>query len=584
MLFIVLSVVVILFWILNNKLNNLERRINFLSQSSPRGIGSQVSPDDVSVSPVTPIPSRSASMYGNQYIDNNIQNEKELPNKFIEWIKEDFLVKVGGLLIIIAIGWFVSYAFANNWIGPVGRITLGLLLGVSIMSFGVWRMNHYKEQGGVFTAIGGAIIIMSLFAAREIYDFFTPASALGLMFLTVVFMALASVRYNLQSLAFATLILGSLAPVLTNSPSPDAAGLFSYLMVLTLGTLWVVYQTGWTKFTLASLLVTSLYSLPFLFDSSADQGVVMMFTFTFVGIYFIANLVSLIRRRENSSEHLPTHIVTAIITAVFLFFWIESTAVQEWKSLLYVTWALVFSVGAYLVYVYTANRVAFYLYGAVALGLIGIATAAELDGPALTIAFILEISLLIFVAGRLKATADTMEHLLLLMILPFALSLESLVSSDWRDAVMHGDFAVLLLAFLAFASLGLLVQDYRPEENHQLNGGSRILLSVAGFYGVSLVWLITHAVMVYDTATTVSLIIYTVLGLVFYALGKRAHLSYLQSIGGVLIGGVIFRLLLIDVWGMELEGRIITFLIIGALLISTAFMGKKQKTLTETAE
>ena len=582
MSFIVLLVVIILFWKLNNRINNLEKTINYLTKSESKEI--EDSKNVVPASSVTPIPPRSTSMYGNQYVNNSFQNEQDVHNKFIEWVKEDFLVKVGGLLIIIAIGWFVSYAFANNWIGPVGRVTLGLLLGVSVMSFGVWRMGHYREQGGIFTAIGGIIIIMSLFAAREIYEFFTPGSALGLMFLTVVFMALASVRYNLQSLAFATLILGSLAPHLTNSPTSDAVSLFTYLMILTLGTLWVVYQTGWTKFTLASLLVTSFYSLPFLFDNLSDQGTVMMFIFTFVGIYFIANLVSLIRRREDVKVHLSVHISTAIVTAVFLFFWIESASAQEWKSLLYVTWALVFSGGAYLVYIYTANRVAFYLYGAVALGLIGIATAAELNGPALTIAFILEISLLIFAAGRLKATVGTMKYLLLLMVLPFTLSLESLGSPDWWNSVMHGDFAVLLLALLAFSAIGLQLREYRSEEGAQLNLGSRIFLSVAGFYGVALVWLITHAVMAYDIATTVSLIIYTILGLVFYVLGKQANLGYLKSIGGVLIGGVVLRLLFIDVWDMELEGRIITFLIIGVLLISTAFIGKKQKTLTETAE
>jgi len=34
-------------------------------------------------------------------------------------------------------------------------------------------------------------------------------------------------------------------------------------------------------------------------------------------------------------------------------------------------------------------------------------------------------------------------------------------------------------------------------------------------------------------------------------------------------------LLLIDVWDMPIELRIVTFVIIGVLLISTAFIGKK---------
>ena len=40
---------------------------------------------------------------------------------------------------------------------------------------------------------------------------------------------------------------------------------------------------------------------------------------------------------------------------------------------------------------------------------------------------------------------------------------------------------------------------------------------------------------------------------------------------------VILRLLFIDVWGMELPGRIATFFIVGVMLTVTAFLKKKQE-------
>ena len=46
--------------------------------------------------------------------------------------------------------------------------------------------------------------------------------------------------------------------------------------------------------------------------------------------------------------------------------------------------------------------------------------------------------------------------------------------------------------------------------------------------------------------------------------------------GGILLGFVVLRLLLVDVWAMDLVGRIITFVVIGVLLISTAFMGNSK--------
>jgi uncharacterized membrane protein len=50
----------------------------------------------------------------------------------------------------------------------------------------------------------------------------------------------------------------------------------------------------------------------------------------------------------------------------------------------------------------------------------------------------------------------------------------------------------------------------------------------------------------------------------------------ITTIGAVLLGGVVLRLLFIDIWQMDLIERVITFGAIGILLISTAFIGKKQ--------
>jgi hypothetical protein len=46
---------------------------------------------------------------------------------------------------------------------------------------------------------------------------------------------------------------------------------------------------------------------------------------------------------------------------------------------------------------------------------------------------------------------------------------------------------------------------------------------------------------------------------------------------------VVARLLLVDVWSMELSGRVITFFVIGALLMSTAFLTKRKAVVVPTA-
>ena len=134
----------------------------------------------------------------------------------IDWLKKDFMVKLGAFLLLIALGWFVSYAFANNWIGPVGRIVIGLMLGAGFMVAGTLRASKSKSQGGIFVVLGSAIVLLTVFAAREMYDLFTPVTALLVMFMSVVFVAKFAVSYRMISVAVAGLALAAIAPFLTS--------------------------------------------------------------------------------------------------------------------------------------------------------------------------------------------------------------------------------------------------------------------------------------------------------------------------------------------------------------------------------
>ena len=80
-----------------------------------------------------------------------------------------------------------------------------------------------------------------------------------------------------------------------------------------------------------------------------------------------------------------------------------------------------------------------------------------------------------------------------------------------------------------------------------------------------------------DMATMATLMIYTILGLIAYFAGLYGNDMARRTYGMALLAFVVVRLLLIDVWNMELFGRVVTFLAIGVLLMSTAFLTKKKK-------
>jgi hypothetical protein len=467
----------------------------------------------------------------------------------------------------------------NNWIGPVGRIVLGLLAGVAVLGVGTYRIQTYKHQGSVFLVLGSGIVLLTLFAARELYDFLTPALSLLIMFMSVTYVAFVSVVYRSESIALAGLAMAAIAPLLTNTPDPSVYGLMSYLLVVVLGTVWVVRLTGNHALTLASVIMMIFYSLPFVSGttSMSDQGIALFFSIIFAVIFFVTNTISIIMVQTESAR--KAHLTTAVATGVYIVLWISTAVAPELQSLAYVFWMLLFSIGTFFVFTLTENKIPFYLYGAVTIGLLFAATAAELSGPALTFAYTIEVAMVAIMA-RLYLSPKVSNSLGWLFVLPVLLSLESFLSSSWNAGFLHADFLVLSIVGLSLGLVGVIYMMTKTEaDSHSYL--AEVLLGVSFFYFLSLIWLVLHSVMFYESATTVALIVYTILGIAMLVAGRVYQNSYTKLLGGVLLGGVITRLLLIDVWQMDIVGRIITFFVIGLLLISTAFLGKKSDTQSE---
>lgn len=509
-----------------------------------------------------------------QYIPHGINTPPRDPlaNTFVEWLKRDVLMKLGALFLLMGVGWFLSYAFIHEWIGPAGRITLGLLTGAGVLALGVWRIKTREHQGAIFTVLGSTIVLLTVFAARARYDMFDTYSALGLMLLSIVFVAFVSLKYRRNSLALASLILAGIAPYLTASPLQSLHEHFLYLLVIVAGTLWVVYVTGWRNLTLTALVITFISASPYAVMS--DKILALLWVFIFTAIFFVANIVSLIRQRGGITSE--TNLFTALGTAVFLVLWIFTVAPEESRSLLLVAWTLVFSVGSYLVYRSTSLRSPFYVYAGTGVALFAAATAAELDGPVLTIAFTFEIAALVLGATALRLERSVITSLCSLFVVPIVLSFGSLVASSWRYGVIHADFFNLTILTLVLLIVGLFIKEHNTVRNGDDVGTGGVLVTVSCIYAGVLFWLIMHALISdRDAATTVTLIGYTVIGIGTYYYGKMHEVKAFVTGGTFLLGFVACRLLIIDVWNMDLTGRIITFIVIGILLLSTAFMGRK---------
>lgn len=491
----------------------------------------------------------------------------------VDWLREDWLLKLGALLLLIALGWFTTYAFMNNWIGPAGRITLGLLVGVLVLLLGAWRIRSYVAQGGVFLVVGSTTILLTLFAARMMYEFFTPTMALLLMFLSTVFVATQSLMYRRPPLARAALLLAAAAPLLTASADPSLVGLFTYLFVVTLGTILVATLMSDRVLILLSIAVMSLYSLPIWSGTGGEERpALLLFALAFGALYFVVHAGSVLR---GSAAARQSDLLTAAWSGLFLLCWIMTVAPSEWQSLLLSAWTVVYLAGSFLLFRATGEPRIVYVYAGTGVALLAAATAAELSGPALVIAYAIETAAVVILTHVVVRSSSAAAAVAWLFAIPLTLTMLYLEPGEWRSEAYRNALAVVATTagVLVITSMYFFAQA-RASSDALLRKLAGVLAIVGSVVVYALLWRILMLLFPESLAVMLALVTYTIIGIGAYVSGLRGRERALQLYGGCLIGFVTLRLLFIDVWEMEMAGRIITFALIGMLLMATAFLGR----------
>jgi hypothetical protein len=398
-------------------------------------------------------------------------------------------------------------------------------------------------------------------------------TALVVMFLTSCVLGATSIVFKQRSLAYANVALAAIAPILTHSPEPSLVGLMTYLLVLAAGAVWVAWITGWRGLIFLSLIITWLYSAPFVSGWAPDSETGLMLSFLFTTLYLLSSILGLrVAQTVRAAD-----LMTAAVSGLFLLMWVLGVAAHEWQVMILIAWTLVYAVGAFLAVRLGAEVVFFYCYAGVGVVLLGVATSIQLSGPDLTIAAIIEAALILLVGYRITQSARTIPVLALPSIVPILLSIESAGSPAWRTGVWHEDAAVLVLMLLTTAGFAAYFSASRvhasDDDQEILRETGSVLAIMSGLYAMRFLWLAVHALVVSDDiATMLTLLVYILVASILFMAGKQTGLAWQRIVARALIAFVVARLILVDVWSMAVSGRIITFLIIGTVLIVVAWV------------
>ena len=161
-------------------------------------------------------------------------------------VASTWLLRLGVVVLVMGIGFFLKYSIDQGWIAPTGRVALAILVGLGLIVGGsrlLGTLYHLLGHG----LIGGGIatLYFSIFAAVNFYHLIGVLPAFALMGLVTVAAGVLAVRFDSMLIAVLGIIGGYGTPVMLSGGPANFVGLFSYMLILGCGVLGISLKKNW---------------------------------------------------------------------------------------------------------------------------------------------------------------------------------------------------------------------------------------------------------------------------------------------------------------------------------------------------
>ena len=506
-----------------------------------------------------------------------------------------WLVRVGAVLLVGAIAYFLMLAIDRGWIGPTQRVYGMMAWGVAGTAFGTWlkqKSERYAILGEVCAALGLVAAYLSFGLGHRYFDppvIESSYVAFAGLFTATLAAGVLSVRLRSLMIACLALVGGFLVPMICSFTSHDVQ-LHVYLSLLSLGACAVMCFRGWTIYAFAAVTVSFAFS-QVKCGSCANCDVMVSYLFHALGLALAFATAVRASVRAGEVKMRPLYWNPAVLMGIFSLYkmdvivrchlsWCGACALGRFG------WATVFAVLAFFSrrrnwggtpalialscacaafglnsacndwwqWDYAAVALTFCLFAAVLAELGARSGERTLQVFALiatvTMSFV---GYCLFIAAVVQGDGsyaqDLVERIQYLWPLPALVAFAGCrIGGDafWRRCLPLRSFACAVAAAMAFVVV--------TEESHFF--GKEYLPSLRGGF-VTIVW----AVM---ASTTL-------------AVGIVRRIRVFRLVGlGILTLSVV-KLLLSDTASLATPGRVGVFAAVGVLLIAGAFLYLKFK-------
>ncbi|MDG2399403.1 MAG: DUF2339 domain-containing protein, partial [Akkermansiaceae bacterium] len=172
-----------------------------------------------------------------------------------------WLLRLGIFILILGIGFFLSYTATSEAMGPLVRISVSVLTGVLLLVGGIKLISgQYDLIGQGLAGAGFATFYFSFFTGFRLEVVGAPL-AFALMILVTIAAGVIAIRRNSLLIAILGIAGGYLTPFMIETQNPSVVSFLAYLLLLGSGVLFIAWRKDWRILNYIGFAATSLLTL-----------------------------------------------------------------------------------------------------------------------------------------------------------------------------------------------------------------------------------------------------------------------------------------------------------------------------------
>lgn len=237
-----------------------------------------------------------------------------------DWIGRRGLGWAAVVLLLFATAFFLKYAFENDWVGPLGRVSIGIIAGATLCAGG-WHAHRrgYRVFSQMLTAAGIVLLYLANFAAFYYYHLMPRERAALFLVVLVGEAAALALVYDAMAIALMAVVGGLLTPVLLRTDHDQYQSLFAYLIVLNLGVVALALFRSWRAVATVALAGTQALFWAWWAEHYHPEKLVpaLLFQAALFTLFLVQNVFAhVVRKRNADIEALARTVLNAFLFAL----------------------------------------------------------------------------------------------------------------------------------------------------------------------------------------------------------------------------------------------------------------------------